>query len=362
MAVNFAVKYAKAIAKRFTHASFVKPNTNNHLDFTGTKTVRIYQLTTVDETAYKRTGNNRYGDPKDIDDTVLEYTMERDVAFTGVVDKGDEKDQTIQNKAGQWLDRQIREKSTPNADKYYFRKVANFGHCEKIETEPAKNTILNLLADAQTWFDNHLVPADGRIAYIPATQFKHIVTSDQFFTLEKLGTKAVTKGQIGQLYDFQLIKIPDSYLPQNCYFLCVHKSATAMPYKISDTKIHKDPPGLSGALVEGRYYFDAFVLGEKADAVYAACAQNAFLPNVEIGGTAGAVTLTCADAKIIKYTTDGSDPRFSATAQIATSGGSLNLPENTVVRAIGLAYAQWGNQNTDEGKFPGEVVEKTISE
>ena len=53
MAVNFAVKYAKAIAKRFTHASFVKPNTNNHLDFTGNKTVRIYQLTTVDETAYK---------------------------------------------------------------------------------------------------------------------------------------------------------------------------------------------------------------------------------------------------------------------------------------------------------------------
>ena len=80
-----------------------------------------------------------------------------------------------------------------------------------------------------------------------------------------------------------------------------------------------------------------------------------------IGGTANAVTLTCADAKLIKYTTDGSDPRFSDKAEIATSGGSLKIEAGTTVRAVGLAYAQWGNSNTDEGKFPGAVVEKVIS-
>lgn len=361
MAVNFALKYAKAIANAFTHASFVKPHTNNKMDFTGVKTVRMYQLVTVDEVDYKRTGANRYGEPKDIDDTVLEYTMERDKAFNGIVDKGDEEDQTIENKAGQWLRQQIREKSTPNADKYYFRKVANFGHCAKIASAPAKNTIVELFADAQVWMDNHLVPSDGRLAYVPASQFKLIVTSDQFLTLEKLGEKAMTRGEMGELMGFRLIKIPDSYLPQNCYFLCLHKGATALPYKISDTKIHKDPPGLSGALVEGRYYFDAFVFGEKADAVYAACKSDAVLADVTPSGTAGAFKLTCTDAKLIRYTTDGSDPRFSATAQIATSGGALDLAEGTKVRAIGLAYAGWGNNNTDEGKFPGAVIETTVA-
>ena len=101
--------------------------------------------------------------------------------------------------------------------------------------------------------------------------------------------------------------------------------------------------------------------GEKADAVYAACAQSAVIEDVEIGGSSGAVTLTCASAKLIKYTTDGSDPRFSANAMIATSGGSLNIESGTTVRAVGLAYAQWGNNNTDEGKFPGAVVEKLIA-
>lgn len=128
MAVNYASKYASEIAKRFTANSFVKPNTSGKLDFTGVKTVRMYQLMTVPENNYKRSGSNRYGDPQDINDVVLEYTMERDKSFAGVVDKGDAKDQTIQNKAGQWLNQQIREQSTPNADKYYFRKVANFGH------------------------------------------------------------------------------------------------------------------------------------------------------------------------------------------------------------------------------------------
>ena len=361
MAVNYASKYLTEIAKRFTANSFVKPNTSNKLNFTGAKTVRMYQLVTVPENDYKRSGSNRFGDPKDIDDIVLEYTMERDKAFTGVVDKGDEKDQTIENKAGQWLNQQIREQSTPNADKYYFRKVANFGHCEKVSEAPKKNTILEMFADAQVWFDNHLVPTDGRIAYIPASMFKLIVTSDAFFSLEKLGTKALTKGDMGELYGFRTIKVPDSYLPKNCYFLCVHKSATELPYKISESNMHKDAPGISGALIEGRYYYDAFVRGEKADAVYAACAQSAVIEDVEIGGSSGAVTLTCASAKLIKYTVDGSDPRFSANAMIATSGGSLNIESGTTVRAVGLAYAQWGNNNTDEGKFPGAVVEQKIA-
>ena len=96
MAVNYAIKYSKEIANRFTANSFVKPNTSNKLNFTGAKTVRMYQLVTVPENDYKRSGSNRFGVPKDIDDIVLEYTMERDKAFTGVVDKGDEKDQPEQ--------------------------------------------------------------------------------------------------------------------------------------------------------------------------------------------------------------------------------------------------------------------------
>ena len=36
------------------------------------------------------------------------------------------------------------------------------------------------------------------------------------------------------------------------------KGSTVDPVKLQDAKIHKDPPGLSGNLLEGRIYHDAF--------------------------------------------------------------------------------------------------------
>ncbi len=38
--------------------------------------------------------------------------------------------------------------------------------------------------------------------------------------------------------------------------------------KLADYKIHADPPGLSGSLVEGRTNYDAFVLDNKVNALY----------------------------------------------------------------------------------------------
>ena len=47
-----------------------------------------------------------------------------------------------------------------------------------------------------------------------------------------------------------------------------HSCATVAPAKLEDYKIHEDPPGISGSLVEGRIVYDAFVLENKAKAIY----------------------------------------------------------------------------------------------
>ena len=41
-----------------------------------------------------------------------------------------------------------------------------------------------------------------------------------------------------------------------------------LPVKLAEYKIHLDPPFLSGSLVEGRIYYDCFVLENKAKAIY----------------------------------------------------------------------------------------------
>lgn len=46
------------------------------------------------------------------------------------------------------------------------------------------------------------------------------------------------------------------------------QSASIAPVKLSSYRIHDNPPGISGALVEGRFKYDAFVLENKAVALY----------------------------------------------------------------------------------------------
>ena len=76
------------------------------------------------------------------------------------------------------------------------------------------------------------------------------------------------KGVIGNLDGATVIKVPASRLPKGFGFMLAHPSATVAPTKIEDYKTHQDPPGINGTLVEGRIVYDAFVLDNKAKAIY----------------------------------------------------------------------------------------------
>ena len=76
------------------------------------------------------------------------------------------------------------------------------------------------------------------------------------------------KGVIGQIDGVPLILVPDSYLPENTLFIITNKIATVAPVKLAEYKIHDNPPGINGWLVEGRLYYDAFVLNNKKAAIY----------------------------------------------------------------------------------------------
>ena len=68
-------------------------------------------------------------------------------------------------------------------------------------------------------------------------------------------------------YD-DVFKIASNRLPAKFGFMIAHPVATVAPVKLAEYKIHLDPPFLSGSLVEGRIYYDAFVLENKAKGIY----------------------------------------------------------------------------------------------
>ena len=65
-----------------------------------------------------------------------------------------------------------------------------------------------------------------------------------------------------------MIRIPEVRLPKDFGFMLVHPCATVAPTKLEDYRVHQDPPGISGQLVEGRIVYDAFVLENKEKAIY----------------------------------------------------------------------------------------------
>ena len=83
-----------------------------------------------------------------------------------------------------------------------------------------------------------------------------------------IGNELRIKGVIAMIDGAMVIKVPANRLPKGFGFMIAHPCATVAPTKLEDYKIHEDPPGISGSLVEGRICYDAFVLENKAKAIY----------------------------------------------------------------------------------------------
>lgn len=268
--VNLHEKYADKIQQKFTAESFVDSRLSNQLSFVGAKTVQVSTISTVTINDYSRTASaNRYGTPDEVGDTIQELSMKRDRSFTGIIDKGNSVDQCIE-KAGKFLNVQISEAVVPEMDHYKLQRLADFaGTRVASSTAISASNIIARMSAARKMLLDHRVPVAGRTWFVTTDVFNALVGTDYFKNLESLGNAAIAKGQVGEIFGAPVVECPDGLLPTNCNFILVHKDAATTPSKIAETKVHIDPPGISGNLVEGRYYYDCFVFKAKEKGVYA---------------------------------------------------------------------------------------------
>jgi hypothetical protein len=270
LGINLAEKYSGKVAERFKMKSLATAFTNRDYDWDGVKTLHIYSIPTVALNDYNRTlGANRYGTPAELQDDEQELTVTQDKSFTFIIDKGNKIDQMNVKDAGKALSREIDEVIVPTQDKYTFNVIASAAKPATAQGAISKANAYEMFLKGQTALDNALVPASGRIAAVNASTLAKLKQDSAFVLASEMGQKMKINGLVGELDGVKIVKVPDNYLPTGCEFFITHPSVTVKAEKLKDYKIHNNPPGISGNLVEGRIYYDAFVLDAKKTGIYA---------------------------------------------------------------------------------------------
>lgn len=353
MAIYLHDKYAKKIQAAFSTESFITGRLSEDYDFSGAKTVKVATPITVPMVDYKREGTSRYGDPVEMQDTVQEMTLTQDKAFTLTIDKGNDMDQSGIKAAGKMLALQMAERAIPMMDQYVFETLSKkagkiVGKGEAL----TKSNICERISEGTLHLDDSEVPQNFRTLFVSAETYKLLKHSDEFMKVEELGAAALAKGQVGQYDNMAVVKVPHSRWPSNVNFMIVYKNSATAPVKLSDTKLHQDPPGISGNLLEGRQYYDCFVFGAKCDGVYVEVNTGSGKGGIVAAPAiteSGAITCATEGAQIC-FTTDGSDPRYSVSAK----QGNQAAKEPGLAKTLVRAYA------FKDGLFPSGVSETEL--
>lgn len=263
MAQNYAAKYQKTIDEvfRINSVTDIVINKGIRLDYAGVNAVTIYGVSTVAETAYVRSGTNRFGSLVELDTTKQTYTLSQDRAFTYSIDRGNFEDSMMVTEAGSTLQRQIEVVCVPNTDIYRLAALSTYAVANSQSTTVAltsSNVYIQLLARQQT-LDDAKVPADNRVCFVTPATYALLKQDSNFIKASDMAQEMLKKGVVGEVDGLTIVKVPTSYLVANAGFMIVHNTVLVAPHKFDTFRILKEVQGVDGWVVEGRRYYDAFI-------------------------------------------------------------------------------------------------------
>lgn len=274
MAINLVTQFQPYVDEIFTKESKKELVTNQDFDWTGAHTIKVYKISTGTMNDYDRAGTgsgakgSRYGAVQSLDATTEEFTLKNDRSFTFAIDKLDT-DETAQQLAGaSALARQQREVVIPEVDSYVYGVMAAGAGTKPTAVALTPENIYDEITKGTNTLDNAEVPDESRVIIVSPDVYRIMKKSKDIVMETDIDTNLRKQGVVSNLDGAAVIKVPAGRLPENCGFIMCHPCATVAPTKLEDYKIHQDPPGISGSLVEGRICYDAFVLDNKKMAIY----------------------------------------------------------------------------------------------
>ena len=129
--------------------------------------------------------------------------------------------------------------------------------------------------------------------------------------------RIIFKGMVGDCDGVAIIAVPKRRLPTGVSFIITHPMCAPAPVKLQEYKIHRDPPGIAGHLVEGLLYHDIFVFDKKKSAVSVQYGVAETVEALMTAGEEGTINLSVTIAKngctaVYKTGTSVSAPKLGA--------------------------------------------------
>ncbi|AZV58941.1 hypothetical protein [Clostridium sp. AWRP] len=272
MSIDYATKYSGAVDEKFKEVSKSDQCVNQDYDFTGGKAVKVYNISTAPMNDYDREGAgstfSRYGTVSNLEATTQELILSKDRSFTFAIDKMDSDETNLALQAGTALDRQLREVVVPEIDTYRFSKMCTGAGTKATAAALTKSNIYDAITTGTEALDDEEVPQDGRFIVVTPATYKLMKLSSDIVLDTEIGQNMRIQGVVAMYDGMIIIKVPSSRLPVSSGFLIGHPMATCSPVKLAEYKVNDSPQGISGSLVEGRFYYDCFILNNKKTALY----------------------------------------------------------------------------------------------
>lgn len=264
--INYATKYSDLVDEAFRLGSLTNSIVNQQYDWVGVEAVKVYSIPTVAMTNYSLTGTSRYGEASELENVVQTMTLGQDRSFTFTIDRKSVDDTMGVMAAAAALRRQIDQVVIPEVDAYRLAALVT-GAGNQVSTEASKSNAYEVFLAGQELLDEDKAPVRGRIAVVTPAFYNYLKLDSSFVKASDIGQKMLLNGQVGEVDGVPIIKAPSSYFPVGVNYVITNPLCAPSPIKLQDFKIHDNPPGVNGFLIEGRIRYDLFVLNNKADGI-----------------------------------------------------------------------------------------------
>lgn len=265
MAQNYAASHLKILDERYHLKSKTDGIVNKgiRLEFNGKNSVTIYNVDTVAETDYTRSGANRFGPLVELGTGVQTFTLSQDKSFTFTVDRGNLEDSMMAQEVAKAVRRQVDEVSTPATDIYRLSVLTSYAIANSkgviAGTAVAYNTIYKLILDQQAAMSELSVPEEGRTLFITPTNLNLLKRDPEFMRSCDETQKDLKKGVFGQVDGLKIVVCPSTYFVTNFEFMIVKDDLLVSPMKFNSVRTLDEVQGIDGWVAEGRRYYDAFL-------------------------------------------------------------------------------------------------------